>query len=380
MQNKLCIKNGKLISPNKIEEGRSLFIEDGRIVDIAKDSKGASKGFNVVDAKGLYVSPGFIDVHVHGLFANRIDHITENELRQMCVRMARAGVTAFLATTVTLPDKTLLNTASAIKYFIADNPATNLLGLHLEGPYLNPLSCGAQNRKYIRAFKPNELKKIISNANGLIRMMTFAPERERGMALLSFLIKHRVVPSIGHSQASYEEVEAAVKKGLKHVTHLFNTMPAFSHREPGLIGAALMLDKLSVDIIADGIHLHPATVKLVVKAKGIDKVILISDSIYTGRNSILGGLKVYINKGEARLRDGRLAGSTLSLNQAVRNAMEFAGINLQEAVRMVTINPARLLGIQAKKGSLAAGKDADVVIFDKRLKIKSTIIKGKIWN
>lgn len=380
MQNKLCIKNGKLILRDKIEEGKSLFIEDGRIAGIGRGSKGPSKGFDVVDAKGLYVSPGFIDVHVHGLFANRIDNIAENDLRQMCVRMAKAGVTAFLATTVTLPDETLLNTASAIKRFIADNPATNLLGLHLEGPYINPLSCGAQNRKYIRAFKPDELRKILSNAKDLIRMVTFAPECENGMLLLTFLVKYGIVPSIGHSQASYEGVEAAVKKGLRHVTHLFNTMPAFNHREPGLIGAALTLDGLSVDIIADGIHLHPATVKLVVRAKRIDKVILISDSIYTGRNSVLGGLKVYIKGGEARLKDGRLAGSTLSLNQAVRNVMKFAGVNLHEAVRMATVNPARLLGIQGRKGSLEVGKDADVVIFDEGFRITSTIIKGKIWN
>lgn len=380
MRDGLCIKNGRLILDDKIVKGKSLFIEDGKIVGIVKSPKRPSKEFRIIDAKGAYISPGFIDVHVHGLFAGNIDRIAESDLRRMCVRMARAGVTAFLATTVTLPAEMLLNTGRVVKCFIAENPGTNLLGLHFEGPYINPLSRGAQNRKYIRTFKPDELKKIVSSAGGLVRMATLAPECKNGTALLAFLVRHGVIPSIGHSQASYEEVKAAVGKGLKHVTHLFNAMPAFNHREPGLTGAALTLDKLSVDIIADGIHLHPATVKLVVRAKGRDKVVLISDSIDTGPNSYLGGLKVYVKDGQARLKDGRLAGSTLCLNQAVKNAMEFAGINLQDAVRMATINPARLLSIQDRKGSLDIGKDADIVIFDEGLKVKSTIVKGKIWN
>lgn len=358
--NKLCIKNGKLISRDKIETGKSLFIEDGRITEIVNGGKRPPQGFDVIDAKGLYVSPGFIDIHVHSLFASRAANISEDDLKQMRDRMARSGVTAFLATTVALPTETLLSATNAVKHFIANNPGTGLLGLHLEGPYLNPSSCGAHNRKNIRMLKPDELKKVFSNAGGLIKMMTFAPERENGMKLLGFLVGHGVIPSIGHSRASYKETALAVKKGLRHVTHLFNAMPAFHHRDPGLIGAALALDKLSVDIIADGVHLHPATVKFTIKAKGIDRVILISDRI----------------EGPMRLKDGRLAGSVLGLNQAVKNVMEFADVSLQDAVRMATMNPARLLGISGKKGSLEAGKDADIIIFDEALVIKSAIVKG----
>ncbi len=332
----------------------------GKIIDIARNTKTPLKGFKTIDARGLYVSPGLIDIHVHGLFADRIGRLKEDDLRRMCGRMAKAGVTAFLATTVSLPAKTLLKAMAVTKSFIQNNPDSNLLGLHLEGPYLNPSESGAQNNKYIRIFKAEELKKAFSASGGLIKMITFAPECKNGMKLLVFLVKHGVVPAIGHSQTTYKEVKECVKKGLKHVTHLFNAMQGFDHSELGLIGAALNSKKLTFDIIADGIHVHPATLKFAIRTRGVDGVILISDNVC-----------------KARLQDGRLAGSLLTLNQAVKNAMNFADINLQNAIKMATINPAKLLGIHGRKGSIEVGKDADIVIFDDNLKVRCVIVKGK---
>lgn len=361
VDNKLYIRNGKIIFPDSIKKDKTLLIEHGEIVDIIKNSEGSSKKFKTIDAKGLFVSPGFIDIHVHSLFADRIGHLEESDLRRMCGQMTKAGVTSFLATTVSLPAQALLKATNTAKSFVKNNPDTNLLGLHLEGPYLNSLASGAQNIKYIRPFKADELKKIVSAEEGLIKMMTFAPECQNGLKLLAFLVKHGIVPAIGHSQATYKEVKECTKKGLKHVTHLFNAMPGFDHIEPGLIGAALKSKKLTFDIIADGIHVHPATVKFVIKTKGVNGVILISDNVC-----------------KTRLPDGCLAGSALTLNKAVKNIMKFADIDLQDAIKMVTLNPAKLLGIQDRKGSLQVGKDADLVIFDDNLKVKYTIIKGNI--
>ncbi len=360
MDDKLYIRNGKIIFPDSIKKDKTLLIERGEIVDIIKDSEGSSKKFKAIDARGLFVSPGFIDIHVHGLFADRIGRLEEDDLRRMCGQMAKAGITGFLATTVSLPAKALLKATDTAKSFVKNNPDTNLLGLHLEGPYLNTLASGAQNTKYIRLFKADDLKKIVSAGEGLIKMMTFAPECQNGMKLLTFLVKHGVVPAIGHSQATYKEVKELAKKGLKHVTHLFNAMPAFDHSEPGLIGAALDLKRLTFDIIADGIHMHPATVKFAIKTKGVDRVILISDNVC-----------------KVRLHDGCLAGSVLTLNQAVKNAMKFADIDLQDAIKMATLNPAKLLGIHDRKGSIVVGKDADIVIFDDNLKVRCVIVKGK---
>ncbi len=379
MYDKFCIKNGNLVLPNKVEKGAPLYIENGKIARVGGKT-GTSYGVKIVDAKGLYVSPGFIDIHVHDIFADRVNDLREEGIQQMCRRMAASGVTGFLATTVSLPDKTFLHTAKIIRSFLYTHRDTNLLGLHLEGPYLNPLFTGAQNRKYLHAFKPEELMQIFSAGKGVIKMMTFAPEITDGMALLKYLTRHGVVPAIGHSAASYKEVAAATKKGARHVTHLFNAMPAFHHRNPGLIGAALTLKDLTVDIIADGIHLDPVAVKLAVEKKGADKIILISDSLASGRQITLDGLKVRVRNGQARLDNGRLAGGILGLNRAVKNIIEFADVDLPTAVRMVTVNPARLLGIQRKKGTFEAGKDADIVIFDRDFSVKTTIIKGKIWN
>ncbi len=378
MSGKLCIINGSLILPGKIERGKTLFINDGKISSVGK---APVKGCEILDAKGLFVSPGFIDIHVHGLFADRAGDLDSSDLKEMCGRLAEHGVTGFLATTVSLPPRMLLKTVRTVNNFINDNPRTNLLGIHLEGPFVNPQVSGAQNRKYICPFSLSGMEDVFSEGKGVIKAMTFAPEVKNGMRLLKELTARGIKPFIGHSTAGYKEIEIAAAKGATHVTHLFNAMPAFHHREPGLIGAALTIDNMTADIIADGIHIDPATVKLAVEAKGAGKVILISDGIGDGgRAFMLGGLKVRVKGKEARLENGKLAGSVIGLNDAVRNMMKFAGVSLTEAVGMASLNPARVLGIEKKKGSLEAGKDADIVIFDKELKIKHTIIKGKTWN
>lgn len=375
----LCIKNGNLVLPDRIEKSAPLFVEAGKIIGVGGKIR-FSSGLKVIDARGLYVSPGFIDIHVHGIFAGGPDDLREEDILRMCRRMAASGVTGFLATTVSVPSKTLLHAAKTVKSFLDGRRDTNLLGLHLEGPYLSPFFCGAQNPRYLRAFKPEELKKVLAAGKGIIKAMTFAPEIKNGMSLLKFLTRHSVVPSIGHSAATYKEARAACENGARHVTHLFNAMPAFHHRDPGLVGAALTIKDLTVDIIADGIHLDRVAVKLAVEEKGADKVILISDRLAFGRQITLGGLKVRVGNGPARLENGRLAGSIIGLNQAVKNIIKFTGADLPAAVGMATLNPARLLGIQHRKGTLEAGKDADIVIFDKELKIRATIIKGKMWN
>jgi len=363
---RLCIINGNLVLPGGIEKGKALFIDKGKISSIGR---APLKSYKILDAKGLFVSPGFIDIHVH----------YSPDLEKMCGRMAKHGVTAFLATTVSSPPSMLLKAVKAVKTFIRDNPDTNLLGVHLEGPFVNPRVSGAQNRKYIRPFSHSATKDLFSAGKGMIKAMTFAPEVKNGMRLLKALTDRGIRPFIGHSAAGYKEVEAAAGKGATHITHLFNAMSAFHHREPGLIGAALTMDKLTADIIADGIHVDPAMIRLTVEAKGTGKVILISDGIGDGRRAfMLGGLKVHVRDKEARLKDGKLAGSVIGLDDAVRNIMKFAGVSLPDAVRMASLNPARVLGIERKKGSLEKGKDADIVIFDKDLKVKHTIVKGNM--
>ena len=378
MSNKFCIVNGNLVLPGRVEKGKTLFVNNGRISSVGR---APIKGCEALDAKGLFVSPGFIDIHVHGIFADRAAGLDNPDLKEMCGRLAKHGVTGFLATTVSFPPSMLLRAVRAVKSFIKDNPGTNLLGVHLEGPFINPQASGAQNRKYICPFGPFGMEDVFSEGKGIIKAMTFAPEVKNGMRLLKALTARGIKPFIGHSTAGYKEIEAAAGKGATHVTHLFNAMPAFHHREPGLISAALTIDSITVDIIADGVHVDPAAIKLAVGAKGTGKVVLISDGIGDGRKVfMLGGLKVRVKGKEARLENGKLAGSVIGLNDAVGNVMRFAGVSLPEAVGMASLNPARVLGIDGRKGSLEAGKDADIVIFDCDLKVRRTIVKGKVWN
>jgi N-acetylglucosamine-6-phosphate deacetylase len=364
--------------PGKVVTGKILFVNNGRISSVGRASV---EGCEVLDAKGLFVSPGFIDIHVHGIFADRAAGLDTSDLKEMCGRLAKHGVTGFLATTVSFPPSTLLKTVRTVKNFIKDNPGTNLLGVHLEGPFINPRASGAQNRKYIRPFDPSETEDLFSEGKGIIKAMTFAPEVKNGMRLLKTLKDRGIKPFIGHSTAGYKEIKAAAAKGATHITHLFNAMPVFHHREPGLIGAALTIDNITADIIADGIHVDPAIIKLAVEAKGTSNVVLISDAIGDGRRAFtLGGLKVRVKGKEARLENGKLAGSVTALNDAVGNMVRFAGVSLPGAVAMASLNPARVLGIDGRKGSLEAGKDADIVIFGRDLKIRRTIVKGKVWN
>ena len=378
MPNKFYIVNGNLVLPGKVERGKILFVNNGRIFPAGR---GPIKGCEVLNAKGLFVSPGFIDIHVHGLFADRAARLDSSDLKEMCRRLAKHGVTGFLATTVSFPPSALLRTIRIVKNFIKDNPDTNFLGVHLEGPFVNPRVSGAQNRKYIRPFDPSEMEDVFSEGKGIIKAMTFAPEVKNGARLLKALTARGIKPFIGHSTAGYKEIEIAASKGATHITHLFNAMLAFRHRDPGLIGAALTIDNITADIIADGIHVDSATIKLAVEAKGAGKIVLISDGIGNGRKTFtLGGLKVRVKGKEARLENGKLAGSVIGLNDAVRNIMKFAGVSLPEAVSMASLNTACVLGIDDRKGSLEVGKDADIAIFDHNLKVRHAIVKGKVWN
>ncbi|MFA5093808.1 MAG: N-acetylglucosamine-6-phosphate deacetylase [Candidatus Omnitrophota bacterium] len=378
MDNKFAIRNGGLILGDKVITGGSLRVYGGRIKYAGKRIPPLPHE-KAINAKGNYICPGFIDIHAHGMLGKEGCRINEEGLSEMCSQMARSGVTSFLATTVSLPPADLLKVARAAAGFVRMNRDSNLIGLHFEGPFVNRDYSGAQNKKNIFSYRSGILDKVFSEGKGLIKAVTFAPESKNAMGLLKFLSKRGVVASIGHSNADYGLVKKAVECGAKHVTHLFNAMPAFHHRKPGIIGAALTLDGLSVDIIADGLHLDPVTVKLAVRAKGTDKVILISDTIDCGKKDFkLGGLDVRVGRDGARLRNGSLAGSVIGLNDAVRNVMKFAGISLPEAVKMVTANPARLLSIDGRKGSLEAGKDADIVVFDRNIDVKFVSVKGRI--
>lgn len=265
------------------------------------------------------------------------------------------------------------------KKVIGKEKGAKIAGIHLEGPYLNIEKKGMQNPAHLRHPDLKEMKKIFDEADGLIKMVTIAPELPGGIELIDFLKKRGVVVAIAHSNATYEEAQDAFEKGASHITHCFNAMPAIHHRAPGLVAAALENDSISVQAIVDGVHLHPGIVRLIHKIKGPDKMVLTTDALQAmgvgDGEYIFGGHQVTVTEGVARLQDGTLASSTVTMNKSLRLSNEF-GINLQDTIQMATSTPADILGMK-NLGRIEKGYSADLVLLDKKFEVLSTWINGE---
>ena len=383
-KDKTIILNGTIITPFQLLKDKAICIEKGKISSI-KDRRYIINHVNteIIDAAGGFIVPGFIDIHVHGGGGFDVMDGDYEAVKEVAITHSRFGTTAFLPTTMTMSkEKILISLESINKAFIEGTGAAEILGVHLEGPFINPQKKGAQKEEDIIKASVEDFIEFNQASGNLICIVTIAPEMPGAIELIRWLHKNNIIASVGHSNATYGEVQEGIKAGLTHATHIFNAMRGFDHREPGAAGAALSSPKLIVEMIADGVHLHPVTMKMIVKIKEPEKIILITDAISAtskpeGTYS-LGGQEVMVANGEARLKDGTLAGSILTLDKAVRNMVNIAGISLMEAIRKVTINPAKCLGVENKKGSLEQGKDADIVILDGNLKVNVTMIRGQI--
>jgi len=381
---KTIISNGTIITPFQLLEGRVIFIQSGRITAI-KERKvmDIPAGVEVIDAGNGFVVPGFIDIHVHGGGGSDVMDGKYEAVKQIATTHSRFGTTAFLPTTMTMSkDKIIGSLKSIHEAFIKGTGAAEILGVHLEGPYISSEKKGAQKEKDIKKASIEEFLEFNQASGNLIRIVTIAPEKPGAIDLIRWLHKKGIIASVGHSNATYKQVQEGIKAGLTHVTHTFNAMRGFNHREPGVVGAALSSPKLILEMIADGIHLHPVAMKILIKIKEIGKIVLITDAMRAASKPEgtynLGGQEVTVVRGQARLKDGTLAGSVLTMDKAVCNMVDKVGVSLTEAIQMATANPARCLGVESKKGSLEPGKDADIVILNKKLKVELTMVKGKI--
>lgn len=371
-----AIINADIIMEDGIVEGYSIIFND-KILNIVKGNELKMSEFEeIVDASGKYLSPGFIDVHIHGCLGNDTMDDNESSIGNISRGIAATGVTAFLPTTMTMKQSMIEKTLARIKEQANDSSGASVLGCHLEGPFISDAYKGAQDGRYIR--RPDF--KSIEGFLDIIRLITLAPEEEGSGEFIESCTRHGVVISIGHSRATYEQAMEAMSRGANHITHTFNGMPPLHHRTPGVLGAALD-SSASCELIADNIHVAPAVQRILLKAKGIEKIILVTDAmracLLDEGEYELGGQLVLVKNGEARLRAGNLAGSVLTMNRALKNFIENTGISLAEAVRAVSGNPAKLLKIDDRKGSIGIGKDADLTIFDKNFDIYGTFVGGK---
>ncbi len=382
------IINGKIITPYRIIDGGTIAFEDGKIIYIGQADI-ELEGCTVIDAKGNYVSPGFVDLHTHGGGGHDFMDGTCEAFLGAAQMHAQHGTTSILPTTLTCTNEELKQTLEVFREAKDKNKnGAQFLGIHLEGPYFAISQAGGQDSRYIRNPKKEEYEEILGWSDDIVRW-SIAPELDGAIELGKVLKARSILPSIGHSEAEYEKVQEAFENGYTHVTHLYSGMTGVhrknAYRYLGVIESAYLMDDMSVEMIADGCHLPPSLLQLIYKIKGPSKIALITDSLRGAgmpegesiSGSLKNGQKVIIEDGVAKLLDrSAFAGSVATTDRLVRTVVKQAGIPLIDAVKMMTITPAEIIGVNKEKGSLAIGKDADILIFDDDIHIKMTVIMG----
>jgi N-acetylglucosamine-6-phosphate deacetylase len=379
------ITAGRLITPAEWIEDPILTVESGTI--LAVESLRTSEvpaGPRRLDFPGLILAPGWIDVHIHGGAGHDVMETGDAALARMEEQLAQHGVTAYLPTTVTAPEDRTLRALEHLGKAVRRNENTlraSPLGIHLEGPFISHARRGVHPPANLVQPSPGVLERFWQASGGAIRMMTIAPELPGAVETIQYARTLGIIASLGHSNATYQEARAGMAAGAIHATHTFNAMRPLDHREPGILGAVLEDEGMSADIIADGIHVDPTVVRLFLRAKGDEKAILITDAISaTGKPDgayRLGEFEVQVKDGRCE-HEGRLAGSVLTLDRAVRNVMNFAGWPMERAVKLASLNPARLLDIAGQRGIVAPNHRADLAILTAEGKVVRTMIGGEL--
>ena len=377
---KTYINNGTVLTPEQRIEGATVIIENGKIIEISSLLPSGQEGNIQIDAEGSYVCPGFIDIHFHGALGKDTMDADEASLQLLSIYCADHGVTSFYPTTWSASPEDILRAIEVVKINQKSLRGAQALGVHIEGPFIDLEFRGAQLQSMIRPPVKKEYENWINS--GVVKVITCAPELEGSEEFIKEAVQNKIRISIGHSQAKYDQVKKAADIGATQATHIFNGMLGLHHREPGTVGGILTDKRIYAQVICDGVHLHPAIVQLIVNAKTASKVILISDSI-RGAGLPDGdydhkGQKFSVRGGVARTPEGVLSGSTLTLDSAVRNALDFTESRLEEVISMVTSVPAEAMGILNAKGKIAQGYDADLVILNKDLHVEKTIVNGNV--
>ncbi|WP_210469788.1 N-acetylglucosamine-6-phosphate deacetylase [Sporosarcina sp. 6E9] len=385
----IYLTNATIVLENKVLPKGYLHIKDEQIQSVGemKDCPPISKQdikYDCTDKQ--YVIPGMIDIHVHGAAGYDFMDGSTEAVEAIAHALPKEGVTSFLATTITNPvDYTSHALENLNSYRLHKNKpgVAELVGIHLEGPFINKVQKGAQPEESILPPDVARFKKWQALSGNAIKVITYAPELDRNFELLTELNQTGVIPSMGHTNATYDESKDAIHNGVSHATHLFNGMKGLHHREPGVVGAVLLQDDVFVEIIPDGIHFHPDLVKLIVKMKGLEKVLVITDGMRAkglpDGNYDLGGQEVIVRDGSCSLAsNGSLAGSVVTMNKARLNLIEWIDLSIVEQVRVTAVNQAKRLKVFDRKGSIEAGKDADLVVLGSDGQIELTICRGKI--
>ncbi|KAA3658061.1 MAG: N-acetylglucosamine-6-phosphate deacetylase [Chloroflexi bacterium] len=374
----MIIENGMVYTPEGVVENGTVVVENGRIQTITQSQKTGPPDSQVIDAAGLFVVPGFIDLQLNGGFGHDFTQQPET-IWEVAAQLPQFGVISFLPTIITSP----METVAAAQQVMTQAPADGFcgampLGLHLEGPFLNPIKKGAHDVRWMKL--PSSARTQTWTRDNHVRLVTLAPEMPNAHELIQSLVANGVMVSAGHSMATFDEAVAAFDSGVRYGTHLFNAMPPLHHRKPGLAGALLADERVAYGLIPDGIHVHPGLIKTVWQAAG-ERMTVVTDAMAamgmpSGRY-LLGDFEVTVTETDSRLPDGTLAGSIVTMDAALRNLMTFTGCSLAEALPTVTHNPAELLGLP-QKGRLMPGADADLVLLSSDLQVQMVVGNGRI--
>jgi N-acetylglucosamine-6-phosphate deacetylase len=383
----IAIHAARAFTPFEEISDAVVVIQGSKILAVGQRGKvDLPRGVREIHAEGKIIVPGFVDVHIHGAGGHDVMEGTREALEIVAATVVQRGTTSLVATTVTASEKETRDSVAGLARFILNTSqyaarelSAEILGIHFEGPFISPARRGVHPAEWILPPSTEMLGHLLEEARGTALILTLAPELPGALDLIAEARRAGLVVSIGHTDASYEQAQAGIEAGATHAAHVYNAMRPFSHRGTGVIGAVLTSPRVSAELIADGVHVDEAAMRMLVDLKTPERVILVSDGISaTGMPDgkyQLGMFEVKVSGGVARNAEGKLAGSTLTLDRALRN-MVALGVPLASALRMVTANPARQIGLGARKGILAPGADADLVFLDDKLEVSSVMTRG----
>ena len=379
MKTAICLHNATVLTGLSVMHNCAVYIKNSQIADVYNEKRFKQKVFSpkvkIIDVKGAYVMPGMIDTHIHGIGGKGADDADSASILHMSKVLPQYGVTSFIPTCCTAPEAELTKKIKAIVKASGHESGANILGIHLEGPFLSPERIGAQSADGIFPVDLGLMERLYKASKGKLINMTVAPELSKMRELALYCNEKNIILQAGHTDATYDQMLEGMQANIMHVTHLFNAMRPLHHREPGVVGAALIHPEISCEIIGDGVHVNPHLIELLTKYKPISQIVLITDALSPAKTDMSHFEELYLDKCFYRKEDNVINGSAISMLDGFKNLISW-GIPIEKAVRMASTNPAQIMK-QKNKGMLLPGYDADVIVLDKDLNLIHTIINGQ---